>query len=575
VPFPAHYRVVQSLEQSIGDPFGEGDVFSAARAVRLDEEDAYPHEECAALDAWGLGDHYVPAAHGGKLVALDVLLVLLRAVARRNLSAAVAHGKTFLGGVPVWVAGTEAQRASVAARIRRGEQLALAYHERDRGSDLLATSTTAERTANGYALTGEKWLINNATRGTAMTVLASAPAGLSLFLVEKDRLDAGAYELLPPLRTAGVRGVDFSSVRFRGAEVAADALVGAEGGAVDLTVRAFQITRSVIPSLSLGAVDTALRTAMRFAAARGRVAGGTVLDIPQVQALFAGAFVDSLVCEASAIAAARALHVVPEQGSVISSAAKYFVPHTAERALRDVGTVLGARGYLREEHDAGLYQKLVRDHGVVAIFHAGSYLNINTIGQQLRALTLRAHDADVTALGTIFDVSRAVPTLDPSRLELSNRGRDDVLAAAPSLSDRARAAIADGDVEPRAGRALVGLVDGLVRRIAALDDAARSSFASGVESGPHVSVEMAELAAEYATLFAGACAVELWIHAGRGLGTFVASGDWLVLALGRLLRAPSHDARVAQDIRARLIEELRFRLDAGVLFSLLPLTGPS
>ena len=53
-------------------------------------------------------------------------------------------------------------------------------------------------------VTGEKWLINNATRATAITVLgrtrpAGGPRGFSLLLLDEE-ID-GTYELLPKIRT--------------------------------------------------------------------------------------------------------------------------------------------------------------------------------------------------------------------------------------------------------------------------------------------------------------------------------------------------------------------------------------
>ena len=53
-----------------------------------------------------------------------------------------------------------------------------------------------------WRLDGEKWLINNATRGQLMCVLArtdpaGGPRGFSLFLVDKRELADGSFRCLP------------------------------------------------------------------------------------------------------------------------------------------------------------------------------------------------------------------------------------------------------------------------------------------------------------------------------------------------------------------------------------------
>lgn len=74
----------------------------------------------ARLDAAGLPAFYVPTEWGGRLDDHEVLLRLPRSVARRDVSAAVAHGKTCLGTACVWIAGSPEQAASTAAVLAGG-----------------------------------------------------------------------------------------------------------------------------------------------------------------------------------------------------------------------------------------------------------------------------------------------------------------------------------------------------------------------------------------------------------------------------------------------------------------------
>src|SRR5262249_37315528 len=157
---------------------------------------------------------------------------------------------------------------------------------------------------------------------TTLTVYAKTsgrggPRGYSLFLVEKKDLSPVSYQHLPKVRTHGIRGADISGIRFEKSFVPEGALIGTVGGGLETTLKGFQVTRTLVAGLSLGAADTALRAAIAFALGR-RLYGGCAADIPLVREQLAGAFIDLLVCECVALGSARALHAAPGQMSVWS-----------------------------------------------------------------------------------------------------------------------------------------------------------------------------------------------------------------------------------------------------------------
>ena len=78
---------------------------STARSLDLDERSEFPAEAIAAADDWGLQRYYVPVEHGGLLDDVLAPLLMIRHLARRDVTAAVIHGKTFLGSICAWVAG--------------------------------------------------------------------------------------------------------------------------------------------------------------------------------------------------------------------------------------------------------------------------------------------------------------------------------------------------------------------------------------------------------------------------------------------------------------------------------------
>jgi len=581
---PEQYGKAEELERYLGDPSDGRNGFSFAQAVALDEAEEYPEEACALLDAWGLPDYYVPAQWGGQLRSYEQLISLLRVVARRNLSVIVAHAKSFLGTVNVWAGGSPEQREKVAGIIMDGKQVALAYHERAHGGDVLATEVKAVKVAGGYQLSGEKWLVNNSTRGVALTVFArtaesGGPRGFSLFLVDKRALDPHSFEHLPRIKTLGVRGVDFSGISFRESFVSEDALIGAEGSALEQTLKAFQLTRIIIPALALGAADTALRATLDFARSRS-LYGARVGALPQARRTLVEAFLDLLIGDCLTTACARAMHETPEQMRLYSAVVKYYVPQSLEETIERVGVVLGARHYLREGHWHGIFQKVLRDNQVLSIFHTGTLLNLTTVGVHLRDLAQqraqRASQPDTHAaelsrrLASIFDLNHPLSDFNPNALSLYTRGRDDILNGLDSALEQLRFLSQSTTAEHTLLSCLIAQTERVLARRQAADDEHRE-LAKQLGGDYSRAPEMFEQAERYCLLEAAACCVHLWIHNRETLGEFFGRGDWLVLSLERLLvRLGERRSVLPAEHEERAWVEMERLCDEQRLFSIVP-----
>ena len=574
---PEPYRAAMALEVRLGDPSDPRIPFSFRSAVELDEVEAYPEAACATLDDWGLQEHYVPLSLGGRLASIEELVSLIRAVARRDLTVAVAHTKTLLGAVGVWLAGSVEQQQRLAALIQSGWQAALALTERAHGSDLLGGEVAAVAVPGGYRVNGEKWLINNATRSAALTLLArtggaAGPRALSLFLVYKQGLDPAAYHHLPKVRTHGVRGADISGIRFDGLRLPAESLVGALGAGLETSLRGFQITRTLCGALSLGVADTALRTVLGFTRQR-LLHGRPLCSVRHVRRTLVSAFADLLICDCVTLTAARGLHVAAEQQSVGSAVVKYFVPATVEAMLHRLARVLGARHYLREGHCAGIFQKLLRDHALVGLFDGSSVVNLRAIGLQLRRMAgMRVRGGFgnpglARRVEQIFTLGTPLPPLDLSRLILDARGCDDVLNGLAASLDRLDRLSVEVPVRilGQAGEIRAGLagLDAEVLAGSAMDDKSPELFA---------------LARRHCRLYAAAACLQVWIHSRGGLDPFFARGEWVSLCLDRLLSPAAGEENAGGDAWSAASEEAAEKLLAldreNRLFSILPLPLP-
>lgn len=520
---------VAELDRVIDGEQRDGGAFCAADLADLDAGERFPAAACRLLDDFGLPAFYVPTRYGGRLVDFAELVQLVRTVARRDLTVAVAHGKTFLGAACVWLAGAPEQAARLARWVAGGAVVAWGLTERDHGSDLLAGELTAEPAAGRWRLDGEKWLINNATRGRLCCVLArtdpaGGPRGFSLLLVDKEQLAAGAVECLPKVRTHGVRGADISGLRFHRAELPESALVGKVGDGLETVLKALQLTRTVSVGLSLGAADHALRLAAGFAADRPRH-GGTLIDLPRVRRLLGEAAAKLLLAEATAVVAARGVCALPAEMSVVSAVAKAFVPTVVQRLIDEVAELVGLRGFLHTGYAHGQFAKLARDHRLVGIFDGSTAVNRSALIDQFPRLARTYRDGRWDETGVLRAVTLATPppAFDPAGLRLLSAAGCSLLTGGHQAAEQVRDRAARGQAP-----------EWLDRLVAALE-AATTRLHHGLARQPYAPREAPaadyDLAAEYELCFAGAACVRLW------LANAPLSGDstWLRACLATVL----------------------------------------
>lgn len=430
-----HRRRAAELDAFLGDPRDADAYFGYARRVVDDEAEVYPEEGFARLNDWGLQHYYVPSALGGRLNDFETLASLLRIASGRDLTISIGHAVSFLGSMCIWITGTAEQQRWLADEVLSGRRISLALTEKTHGGDLLGMETDATPSGNRFRLSGEKWLVNGVGRNALVTVFArtearGGPRGFSLFLVDKAALPSASFSVLPKNRTLGVRGADISGLCFHDATLPPTALIGAVGGGFECVLKGLQLSRLLCGSLSLGAADTGMAVTLEFARER-RLYGKTVADIPQSQRLATEAWVDMLIADSLSTFALRALHLAPGQASLHSAAVKYLVPTLAERAFRKLGTLLGARYYLRQEHAGGIFQKMLRDNLLVGLFDGSTMVNLYGLSFQLRAqLTPASHSpVDWERLVSVADWRKELPPFDWSSLSLACRGRDLMMLA--------------------------------------------------------------------------------------------------------------------------------------------------
>ena len=557
-----------TLEQRLGDPFDPANPAGYAAVLAADDDGTVPEFATAVLDEWGAGAEFVPVSLGGRFTAVDELVRRLRPVFRRDAALGLGYGLTSLmAGLPVFSAGSGEQRDRVAQLLLAGRPAAVAFHELAHGNDLSANRLAARPAAgDGWLVTGEKQVINNADRAPAALVLARTGADdrpeqahTLLLLDDLDGLPSEHFRRLPRYRTVGLTGCRLAGLRFDDCPVPAGAVVGRVGMGVPSTLTAFQVSRCATAGAATSLLEAALDAVLRFARGR-RLYGRAVADLPHARGLLAGAYADLHLAQATATTAARALHLHPAGGARYAAAAKYLVPQVVEAALADLAVVLGARGYLREG-DHAIVGKHLRDAAGVSIGHAGGVSCLLTLLGQLPGL----RPAPAPAAGELFTAA-PLPELDFSRLRMLGSRTDPLLTTTVEL---AGAAAADPryDGETRARLASLATAAATI----GADAAALPPARRGVEADRHALA----LADRYARLLAAAACLGRHAAAGDAAGggadDEAASTEWLAAVLQRLTPRRGRSTRPAPTaVTAALFDRATARTALGLSLDLDP-----
>jgi alkylation response protein AidB-like acyl-CoA dehydrogenase len=556
---------------------GDGLVLDDGLVLAADGSATLPAVGSELVARQHLTAEFVPERLGGRWRSTTAMVRAVRPVFRADPALGLGFGVTSLmAAATVWTAGTDAQQRAVAGVLLDGGRVAVAFHESEHGNDLTANDCRAHRSADGWHVSGTKAVVNNIDVAEAVVLMVRTAPGPgarahSLLLAQglaslPGAVSHGRYG------TVGVRGVRLGGLDLHDVVLPADACIGTTGGAVETALRAFQITRAVVPALAVAVADAALARTVVVARDR-RLYGGRVVDLPLNRAVLARTWALLLAADALAGVAVTSLHVAPRDALLIVTAAKAAVPEVladVARALRRVGS---AAVYGRDGASATV-EKLLRDLEVVPVGHAGGTSCLMTILPMLPSWARRADRGESGAppVGrragfdrALFEHERETATPDPSAFALGGGG--DPLVSA--LTDpRIRDAVVDGPLDAAVRR----LIDA---RTALVADVLGSDPAAFVPTGTDADLD---LATRFADLAVGAAVLGRWHHAARTEPDDVTAGtawartaltavadrlDGGATALGPELGATSHPADTDE-----LHRELLRRVAAGVALTI-------
>lgn len=508
------------LDRLFGDPWDADNPHGYAAILRADEQREMFADGEKLLNAYGLNAEIVPAQYGGRFTRADELAETLRTVWRRDPSLGLGYGfSSLLASINIWTAGSDQQRRTAADLLLGSGRIAAAFHELEHGNDFANADCAARPTPHGWTLTGRKEVVTNLRRAEAMVLFARTADGAgsrahSLFWLERGALPADRVRDLPRLPGSGLRGVQLGGADFDDCPIGAESLIGRPGAAIETALRSFQVTRVLLPAVTIGPLDTALRAATGFALER-RLYGATAADLPFVRTTLARAYADLLAMDCLCAVGLRALHLAPETMGVYAPAIKYLTSKMLLDAFEALRAVLGAQAYIRQGPYA-IFEKLSRDIAPATFAHVSRAACLVMLLPQLPRLARRSWAGDVPGSAELFSLGAHLPALRLDALTAGSPRADpilDVLATFAGHEDPG------GPIASYAAR----LLDELARL--RKDCLALTPAQLTIDAPP----EAFALAERYTVLLAAACALAVWQHAAE-----LRPAEALALILDRL-----------------------------------------
>jgi alkylation response protein AidB-like acyl-CoA dehydrogenase len=283
--------------------------------------------------------------------------------------------------VPLWLHGTEAQKARYLGSLCRGTRVgAHAITEPDSGSDTFAMRLRATRDGVGWRLQGSKTFISNGPEADLVLVFALTDAekrfagGITGFLVERGTpgFKAGQHFAKMGLRTAPVGELTFDEVW-----VADEAVLGTVGGGAAVFGTAMEWERSLLVALHIGAIERLLDTTVRYARSRSQFGQ----PIGKFQAVSHKIADMKVQLEAARLLVYRTASRLGTSRSISLDAAitKLFVSETLVRTALDAVQLHGGYGFM-EEYEV---ERALRDAIGSTLYSGTSEMQRNIVARWL------------------------------------------------------------------------------------------------------------------------------------------------------------------------------------------------
>src|SRR6185503_7776298 len=353
----------------------------APHAARYDETETYPEESIRAIVESGLYAIWVPEAYGGNDLGCLALSLVVEEIAWACAATATQYVDQPLGGLPILLAGTEAQKQKYLPRLASGALLAAySLSEAGAGSDAASLTTTAVRRGDHYVLNGSKQWCTNGSHADVICVFATVDRtkrakGVTAFLVEKD---FAGFFVGKKERKMGIRGSPTVALHFTDCVVPVEQRLGEEGEGFKIAMQTLDITRPATGAMAVGIGQAALDAAVGYAKERKQF-GQPIAAFQGIQFMLADMAMQMHAARLMVHHAARQVDEGIRGNTYEASMAKCWAGDAAMKVATDAVQVFGGYGYTREFP----VERFMRDAKIMQIYEGTNQIQRLIIAKEL------------------------------------------------------------------------------------------------------------------------------------------------------------------------------------------------
>ncbi len=375
------FRLSDELEEYRGALRRFADKELAPRARQADEDAVFPRESFEAFRDAGFLRPLYPEEYGGEGGDTLTYALTVEEVARACAASSLFVVISRLGVMPILRWGTQELAARYVPLVVEGaSQFSYCLSETEAGSDVASMATRAEKTGDGWRLTGRKAWITNAGVSDRSTVFAKSDpeagnGGISAFVVESDMAGFSIGKLEDKL---GVRGSPTGEVILDGVEVPAENLIGEEGRGFSYALTALDGSRPIIGIQAVGIAQGALDVALDYVVERKQF-GKRIADFQGIQFMLADM---ATKVDAARLLCYRACEMIDAGDPDVSRSAamaKYFAADTAMEVTTDAVQLLGGAGYTKEFP----VERMMRDAKITQIYEGTNQIQRMVVARRM------------------------------------------------------------------------------------------------------------------------------------------------------------------------------------------------
>jgi len=352
-------------------------------AAEWDRKDEYAIDAFKKLGEIGLTGLTMPKQYGGQGGSMVDALIASIELARASGSVAGIFGvHVGLALSGIYRYGNEEQRQRFVVPAAKGEKLcAYALTEREAGSDIASTSTTAKKEDNEWVINGAKCFIFGGNVADIILLFATIDKelkgrGLTAFIFERG---TPGFSIGKVEAKMGIRGASAAELIFDNCRIPAANQIGEVGRGMGIALSILDEGRLDVAGQGIGVAEAALDAAIAYSKQR-RQFGRPISEFQGLQWMLVDMATSVDAAKLLAYRAAR-LADAGQRFSKEAAQAKLFATAMAVEVTRKAMQIHGGYGYMR---DLPL-ERFYRDAKIFEIYEGTNEIQRLVIARSLLA----------------------------------------------------------------------------------------------------------------------------------------------------------------------------------------------